>query len=52
MATENNNGLKLTGANWPFWKFQTFIALKEPELFQIIDGTNLQPSSEGEAQSG
>lgn len=35
--------LKLNGANWIVWKFQTSVILKGRGLFEIVNGENVKP---------
>ena len=48
-SVNSNATFKLTGDNWPVWKFQISIILKGRGFFEVVDGTKIKPTSEGEA---
>jgi hypothetical protein len=42
---------KLNSDNWHSWKFKMQMVLEEKDLWELVDGTQMQPESEGDLDS-
>lgn len=45
MEQKLSTGVKLNGANWVVWKFQTSVMLKGEGVFDFVSGEKLKPTS-------